>query len=329
MTTAISSAFSGIFSLFLGHSLLDADRYLALRLASVASRSGDPTLLSGWFSAGILRLLPGVELLALIATLAAAAMAAFSRQDPLGVLRSLAVAIPAVGIFSGVEIGAVALLVSAADALAAFVFHAFAGGTALGAPLSSAELPMLINVLMLGAYLALALFLWLEIALRSAAIYMLCAMLPFFAALAVYRGARVVFFRSLAALGSLLVMKVLIALGLGLSVAIASASVANPGQMVMAIACLLVSALAPVVLLRLFSFDYLPSHDLERGSRLALRAASTASAYLGSLGVLPGEEGGVAQGIAAVPFAEGDSSWEGDGDFGWPAPRKEGGDAED
>ena len=329
MTTAISSALSGIFSLFLGHSLLAADRYLALHLGSVASRSGDPTLLAGWFSAAIVRLLPGVELMALIATLAAAAMAALSHQDPLGVLRSLAVAIPAVGIFSGVEIGVVALLVSASDALAAFVFRAFAGGAGLGAPLSSAQFPLLINLLLLGAYLVLALFLWLEIALRSAAIYMLCALLPFFAAMAVYRGARVVFFRSLSALGALLVMKVLIALGLGLSVAIASASVANPGQMVMAVACLLVSALAPMVLLRLFALDYLPSHDLERGSRLALRAASTASAYLGSLGTLPGEAGDAMQGIAGIPFADGDSSWEGYGDAGWGASREEGGVGQD
>ena len=311
MTSALSSALSGIFSLFLGHSLLGADRYLAARLGSVASGAGDPTLLSGWFSAAIMRLLPGVELVALISTLASAGIAAFAQGDPMGVVRSLLVAIPAVGIFSGVEIGVVALLVSASDGLSAFVFHAFAGrGTDLGAPLAGIQAPMLIGIILFGAYLALGLVLWLEIALRSAAIYMLCALLPFFAALAVYRGARVVLFRSLAALGALLLMKVLIGMGLGLSVAIASASVADPGQMVMAISCLLVSALSPLALLRLFSLEYFPGHELERGTRLAMRAASTASGYIGAIGAFPGEAMDAFPGMASIPFAEGDPAWE-------------------
>ena len=320
MTAALTSALSGIFSLFLGHSLLGADRYLASRLGSVASGAGDPTVLSGWFSSAIIRLLPGVELVALITTLVSAGIAAFAQGDPMGAARSLLVAIPAVGIFSGVEIGLVALLVSASDSLAAFVFHAFAAsggrGAALGEPLSGVQVPMLIGILLFGAYLALALLLWLEIALRSAAIYMLCALLPFFAALAIYRGARVVLFRSLAALGALLLMKVLIGMGLGLSVAIASASVADPGRMVMAISCLLVSALSPLALVRLFSLEYFPGHELERGTRLAVRAASTASTFLGSLGTFPGEALDATPGMAAIPFAEGDPAWEQRTDLG-------------
>ncbi|MDA8102126.1 MAG: hypothetical protein M0Z34_04070 [Nitrospiraceae bacterium] len=321
MTAALSSALAGVFSLFLGHSLLGADRYLASRLGSVASGAGDPAVLSGWFSSAIIRLLPGVELVALIATLVSAGMAAFAHGDPMGAVRSLVVAIPAVGIFSGVEIGVVALLVTASDSLAAFVFRAFAAsaghGASLGASLSGVQFPMLVGILLFGTYLVLALLLWLEIALRSAAIYMLCALLPFFAALAIYRGARVVLFRSLAALGALLVMKVLIGMGLGLSLAIASASVADPGQMVMAIACLLVSALSPLALVRLFSLEYFPGHDMERGARLAVRAASTASTFLGSLGSFPGDAMDAAPGIAAIPFAEGDPTWEANTNPAW------------
>ncbi len=271
----------------LGRGLVDADSYFSSNLYSILTSVGDPQLRASWFAGPIFRMLPAVEIVALTALLIAAILAVL-QGDATAIMRSIVLYLPLTALFAGGELQFTGLLLGAAQGLSGWIYFAFATSGQAGdnlhgaaASLLAPGVPTLIGVAVAVAYLVFALLLWLELALRVAAIYMVVAILPFGFALALLRSGRKMLFRLLEVLLGLIFVKVVIALGLGISSAIASfAHLTNFTLVVVATASLVLCVLSPFAVLRLLvAIDVAQLAEFERAPQAAIRLGRRAASF--------------------------------------------------
>ena len=320
VASQLASYLTGSLAQVLGNALLSGDAFIATHLFGELSQIGDPQLGQRWFGRALARQLSAVELLAMV-SLVVAVISATINGDSQFSLKTIVVTLPLVGLFSGAEVPIAALMISAGNGVSNLIFSSFSAGvtpnTALVpavADLLSPAAPALISVLVGIAFVILGVVVWLELALREAAIYMVVAVLPFAFALSLMRPGRRMLFRLIEVLFGLISIKAVIALGLGIAVALARfGNLSALSTSVMATATLLLCVLSPYAAARfVFGLENATGGMFENAPRMITdrlaRAAGMIDQRAANIGV-----GNSVIDYGEVPFAQGDS---GGGD-GW------------
>ena len=275
----------------------------ALRdVASAIGASTEPNLTSTWFSSTYWRVAALAAMLT-IPFLCAAAVQAVARGD-IGLLARAAFAHLPLALI-GVSLAAplTMLMLAATDQMSAavsagattgaarFLDHTAAvAGSLSGSASSSAFLAVSVGLLALVGALALAV----ELLMRAAAVYVVVLMLPLAFAAFVWPARRVWATRTVELLVSLILSKFAIVAVLSLAAAALSQHTGGVGQLLVAMALLLLSTFAPWVLMRL-----LPFAELAAGTA-GLLHAETVGARERAVGSL-GQVGLVGEQLAAIP----------------------------
>jgi hypothetical protein len=236
--------------------------------ASVISSTTRPQLESTWFSASYWRM-AGVSALLTLPFLFAAAIQALLRSDPALLARSALGYLPLGLLAVAVAAPVTMLLLSASDELSAIVssasgssdvsFLARAGALAGGiSGLShSTFLVFFIGLLAVAATLTL----WVELLIRSAAVYVIVLMLPLFFAAFVWPARKVWAVRAVELLVALILSKFAIVAVLALGgAALGHTLVPSATQFLEGTTLVMLAAFSPWALLRL-----LPLHELAGG----------------------------------------------------------------
>ncbi len=232
---------------------------------AVISATTRPQLQSTWFSASYWRM-AGISALLTLPFLFAAAIQAILRSDLSLLVRSAFGYLP-LGLL-GVSIAAplTQLMLAASDELSALVSSASGYSTAAFAhvgflALSSGSVSafplFFVGLLAVAATMTL----WIELLIRSAAVYVIVLMLPLFFAALVWPARRVWLVRALELLVALILSKFAIVAVLALGgTALGHTVLPNVTQMLAGTTLVMLAALSPWALLRL-----LPLHELASG----------------------------------------------------------------
>lgn len=262
-----SSAATGAMLNAIGASVSGAASFVVRETEGVLNETTTPQLRSSWFSAAYWK----VAAIATILTLPflfAAAVQALLRSDLTLLLRAalgyLPLALLAVAIAAPVTM----LLLSASDELAAVVASASGGhGTdfftqavgSLGATGVFAESPFIAFVIGLFTVLG-ALFLWVELLMREAAVYVVVLMLPLAFAALVWPARRIWAIRAVELLVALILSKFAIVAVLSLgAAALSHSTIGGLGGALAGLVLLVLGAFTPWALLRLIPLSELAS----------------------------------------------------------------------
>jgi hypothetical protein len=248
--------------------VLGGAKLLLHETAAVISSTTRPQLESTWFSASYWRM-AGVSALLTLPFLFAAAIQALLRSDPALLARSALGYLPLGLLAVAVAAPVTMLLLSASDELSAIVssasgssdvsFLARAGALAGGiSGLShSTFLVFFIGLLAVAATLTL----WVELLIRSAAVYVIVLMLPLFFAAFVWPARKVWAVRAVELLVALILSKFAIVAVLALGgAALGHTLVPSATQFLEGTTLVMLAAFSPWALLRL-----LPLHELAGG----------------------------------------------------------------
>jgi hypothetical protein len=248
--------------------VLDGAKLVLHETAAVINSTTRPQLESTWFSASYWRM-AGVSALLTLPFLFAAAIQALLRSDPALLARSAFGYLPLGLLAVAVAAPVTMLLLSASDELAAIVssasgssdvsFLARAGALAGGiSGLShSTFLVFFIGLLAVAATLTL----WVELLIRSAAVYVIVLMLPLFFAAFVWPARKVWAVRAVELLVALILSKFAIVAVLALGgAALGHTVVPSATQFLEGTTLVMLAAFSPWALLRL-----LPLHELAGG----------------------------------------------------------------
>jgi hypothetical protein len=266
-------------------SVVGGASYALRATASIVSATTRPDLISMWFSASYWRMAE-IAMMLTLPFLCAAVIQAILRAD-LGLLARTAFgSLPLAGIAIGVAVPATVLLLRASDEMAGLVAAQPGGGASLlrGAGIAtglslllghSAFLAFLLGLLAAAMTLAL----WLELAVRQAAVTVIVLMLPLFFAAIVWPARRVWAVRAVELLVSLILSKfaIVAVLALGGS-ALGHAFPVGAAAAITGITLVMLAAFSPWALMRL-----LPLHELGGAAAAGLRlSGGTPMAGIGS-----------------------------------------------
>jgi hypothetical protein len=239
--------------------------------AKILSHTTRPNLRSTWFSGAYWRM-AGIAALLTLPFLFAAAVQALMRSD-LGLLTQAALGyLPLAMLAVSVAAPVATLLLAATDQLCGLVSSVGAGGgsrmlASAGIVLAAAHGQAFVTFLLAAITAGGALMVWLELAVREAAVYVIVLMLPLAFAALVWPARRLWAIRSVELLVALILSKFAIVAVLGL--AGAALGQGSHGGLATALAgavLVLLAAFAPWALLRL-----IPLSELAAGAAGALR----------------------------------------------------------
>jgi len=301
---SLTKAFLGGFFHGLVAWVADGAASLIAVLGTTLSSSTEPVIAgSAWHAEfGVMAVLGASVALPLLAL---GAIQAIARQDPGELLRSALVRLPLALLFTGVAVQLVALGLAATDEASAMVLHSAAVPThhlLRGLVAALADVGGL-HLAGFGAFLVVlcaavvAFVLWLELAVRSAAIAAAALFLPL-ALAGLARPATSHWARRLGeTLAALVVSKLVIAAVLALAAGMLGSSSGLPG-VVEGLALLAMAAAAPFALLRLVpAIESGAAAHLEGLGRRAPRSAQRIRAS--AAGAFAGGEGLAADGLGA------------------------------
>lgn len=262
--------------------------------------------------------------------LLAGTLGAILRQDPRRLARTWVVALPVAVLVTVAVINLTQVALGAADAMTAVVahgtdlsvYHSFA--LALVASASSASGPPFVGLLVAGLVILGAVCVWLELVVRSAAVYVAVFFLPLALAGLVWPATAHMTKRLVESLAALILAKFVIVATLTLGAG-AMGSVSGVDQLAAGAAILFVAAFAPFVLFRMVPVvEAAAIAHLDGLSRRPARAlagtASQASALAGPAGAAlsavrqSGREPMAAAPVAAHQVSAARATYEPDGD---------------
>ncbi|HWE08026.1 MAG TPA: hypothetical protein VG325_01650 [Solirubrobacteraceae bacterium] len=250
-------------------------RYLLQATAKVIGATTRPNLTSTWFSAAYWRM-AAVSALLTLPFLFAAAVQAMIRSDLALLARAafgyLPLALLAVGVAAPLTMLLLAgsdemsSLVSAASGQAGAAFLDRAMGVGGAATLISRSVFVAFFMALLTAGVTISL--WVELVIRSAAVYVIVLMLPLFFAAMVWPARRIWAARAVEVLVSLILSKFAIVAVLALGgAALGHADFPGPAAMLTGATLVMLAALSPWALMRL-----LPLHEIAGAAAGGLRA---------------------------------------------------------
>jgi hypothetical protein len=251
----------------MGAWVMGGARVLLRETASVVSSTTRPELQSTWFSATYWRM-AGISALLTLPFLFAAAIQALLRSDLALLVRSALGYLPLGFLAVSIAAPLTQLLLAASDEMSSLVssasgfttagFSHFTGGALLASGLGATAFPLFFVGLLT---VAAALTLWIELLIRSAAVYVIVLMLPLFFAALVWPARRVWAVRAVELLIALIVSKFAIVAVLALGAA-ALGHIVQPSatQMLAGTTLVVLAAFTPWAVLRL-----LPLHELASG----------------------------------------------------------------
>ncbi len=266
--------------------VLDGARSVMQKTAGVISATTRPQLQSTWFSSTYWRM-AGISALLTLPFLFAAAIQAILRSD-LSLLLHAAFGYLPLGLLGvGIASPLTQLLLAASDEMSALVSSAsgYPGAavghvTLIGAGFSSVSTfpAFFVGVLAVAATLTL----WIELLIRSAAVYVIVLMLPLFFAALVWPARRVWAARAIEMLIALILAKFAIVAVLDLGgAALGHTAVPSITQMLAGTTLIILAAFSPWALLRL-----LPLHELASGIE-GLRGAGGRGLERADAGAVP------------------------------------------
>ncbi len=274
-TTALGLAAIGVW-------VVGGARFALHQTAKVLGATTAPHLTATWFSSAYWRV-AGIAALLTLPLLFAAGVQALMRSDLPLLVRSLGylpLSLLAVSIAAPVTM----LLLAASDEMSVIVSSAGGGASSVNKVLFDASAASVLNgspfilFLVAGFSAAGAILLWVELALREAAVYVVVLMLPLAFAALVWPARRIWAIRAIELLVALILSKfaIVAVLTLGSAALGHSGWTGVSGQLV-GLVLLLLGVFTPWALLKL-----LPLHELASGAVGSLRSASGAG--LGALG---------------------------------------------
>ncbi|MEA2212542.1 MAG: type secretion system protein TrbL [Solirubrobacteraceae bacterium] len=242
--------------------------------AAVIASTTRPQLESTWFSSSYWRM-AGISALLTLPFLFAAAVQALIRSDASLLARSVFGYLPLCGLAVAVAAPVTQLLLAASDELSSLVASAssysstgFVHVTSVGAGLGviSSFPVFFVGLLAVAATVTL----WIELLIRSAAVYVIVLMLPLFFAALVWPARRIWAMRAIELLIALILSKFAIVAVLALGgAALGHTAIPSVTQMLAGTTLVLLAAFTPWALLRL-----LPLHELAAGVE-GMRGAGT------------------------------------------------------
>lgn len=236
--------------------------------AALISWSTRPELQSTWFSAYYWRMAAIAALLTL-PFLFAACIQALMRSDLAMLVRSALIYLPLGFLAVAIAAPLTALLLSAADELSALISSASGGADAsflAKASLLTAGISAVSHSAFFGFFIALltvfaTVTLWVELLIRSAAVYVIVMMLPLFFAALVWPARRIWALRAVEMLVAVILSKFAIVAVLSLGgAALGHTLIPGPAAELEGATLILLAAFSPWALLRL-----LPLHELAAG----------------------------------------------------------------
>ncbi len=302
---------------------------------SVIATTTRPELQSTWFSSAYWRM-AAISALLTLPFLFAAAIQAIMRSDLALLVRAALGYLPLAMLAVGVAAPVTTLLLAASDEMSGIVSSASNGasssflahaGAAVGFLSAASRSPFL--AFFVGLITAAAtLTLWIELLIRSAAVYVIVLMLPLFFAALVWPARRIWAVRTLELLVALILSKFAIVAVLALGgAALGHTSIPSVTTTLAGATLVLLAAFSPWALLRM-----LPLHELASGAASGLRSETGRLATQGERGMntsdvaqeivreLPGElrrrdarEGRAAQAALEALAAESDGAVPPDG----------------
>jgi hypothetical protein len=233
--------------------------------AVVISATTRPQLESTWFSSSYWRM-AGISALLTLPFLFAAAIQALVRSDPSLLARSALGYLPLCALAVAIAAPVTQLLLAASDELSGLVSSAsgyssagFAHVTGLGIGVSFASTFPVFFIGLLAV--AATVTLWIELLIRSAAVYVIVLMLPLFFAALVWPARRIWAVRAIELLMALILSKFAIVAVLALGgAALGHTALPSVTQMLAGTTLVMLAAFTPWALLRL-----LPLHELAAG----------------------------------------------------------------
>lgn len=260
--------------------------------AKVLTRTTRPNLRSTWFSGTYWRM-AGIAALLTLPFLFAAAVQALMRSDLSLLIQAALGYLPLAMLAVSIAAPLTMLLLAATDELCGLVSAAGAGGgarflTGAGTVFGIAHFAgqPFVTFLLAGITAGGALMVWLELAIREAAVYVIVLMLPLAFAALVWPARRVWAIRSVELLVALILSKFAIVAVLGL--AGAALGKASSGGLTTALAgtvLVLLAAFSPWALLRL-----IPLSELAAGAASTLRPELQGAVQHGMSGDRPARE---------------------------------------
>jgi hypothetical protein len=265
-------------------SVLDGTRFALHEVAGLVSMTTEPQLGSGWFGGAYWRM-AGVAVLLTVPLLLAAVGQAIVRSDLAALGRTAFGFVPLSGLAVGIAVPLTILLLRGSDEMAAIVsrgvdpgsaFDARALTVAAGVELLARHSVFLGFAVGLIACL-LTIALWIELAVRQAAVTVIVLMLPLFFAALVWPARRVWATRAIELLVSLILAKFAIVAVLSLgAAALTHSPTPGPAAALTGVTLILLAALSPWALLRI-----LPLHELAGAAAASLRPQGGALSALG------------------------------------------------
>ncbi len=245
--------------------VVDGARIVLRETASVISTTTRPQLQSTWFSISYWRI-AAISALLTLPFLFAAAIQAMIRSDLSLLLRSAFGYLPLGLLAVSIAAPVTQLLLAASDEMSALVSSAsgytaagFAHVTALGVLSGGVSSFALFFVGLLAV--AATMTLWIELLIRSAAVYVIVLMLPLFFSALVWPARRIWALRAIEVLVALILAKFAIVAVLSLGgAALGHTAVPSVTQMLAGTTLVMLAAFSPWALLRL-----LPLHELASG----------------------------------------------------------------
>ena len=248
--------------------VVDGAGFALHETAAVISSTTRPQLQSTWFSAYYWRMAAIAALLTL-PFLFAACLQAVMRSDLAMLARSALLYLPLGVLAVSIAAPVTVLLLSAADELSSLISSA-AGGADVGflakASFLATGLSVVSHDAFLGFFVALltvaaTVTLWVELLIRSAAVYVIVLMLPLFFAALVWPARRVWAVRAVELLVAVILSKFAIVAVLSLGgAALGHTLIAGPAAELQGATLILLAAFSPWALIRL-----LPLHELAAG----------------------------------------------------------------
>jgi hypothetical protein len=257
-------------------------RFALEQTAKVLNGTTSPRLTETWFSAAYWRV-AGIAALLTLPLLFAAAAQALMRSDVTLLARSALGYLPLSLLAVSVAAPLTMLLLAASDEMSTIVSSAGGGASSINKVLAGAGATSLLErspfiLFLVAAFSAAgAILLWVELALREAAVYVVVLMLPLAFAALVWPARRIWAIRAVELLVALILSKFAIVAVLTLgSAALGHSSWTGVSGQLVGLVLLLLGVFTPWALLKL-----LPLHELASGAIGSLRSASGAG--LGAL----------------------------------------------
>ncbi len=224
-------------------------------VAKAIGESTSPQLTSTWFSSTYWRVTAIAALLAL-PFLFAAAVQALMRSDVTLLIRAAFAYLPLAALATAIAAPLTMLLLAASDEMSAFVSSAATGGhhfikdtILFGGAVAVAKASPFLLILLAMLASAFAVAVWLELAVREAAVYVIVLMLPLMFSAMVWPARRVWAIRAVEILVALILSKFVIVAALSLGAgALGHVGVVSA---IAGIALLMLAAFSPWMLLRL------------------------------------------------------------------------------